>query len=202
MRRTLPPVVRSLALVAESLDAVPAALVVRHLLAAVRVILSPVMRAEDLHLRSEPEEIALAVDHSRLDRGPHIVGKQSQNLGVEDLAELACLPAARVRVVVIHGVGIAQAVFEHEHDITVKGLVLLNDDQGDRLTGLELVVNLVADLEVLRRLAQVGPLLDLRPSDEFLDLRDYADRAGLVRLQEGLSAMRAILIHDSYSPFW
>ena len=113
-RRTLPPAVRSLALVAESLDTIPAALVVRHLLAAVRVILSPVMQAEDLHLRSEPEEIALAVDHSRFDRGPHVIGQQSQNLGIEDLAELACLPAACVRVVIIHGVGIAQAILEHK----------------------------------------------------------------------------------------
>ena len=63
-------------------------------------------------------------------------------------------------------------------------------------------MNLVADLEMLRRLAQVGPLLDLRPGDKLLDLRDYADRAGLVGLQERLSAMRAILIHDSYPPFW
>ena len=192
----------SLALVAESLDTIPAALVVRHLLAAVRVILSPVMQAEDLHLRSEPEEITLAVDHSRFDRGPHVIGQQSQNLGIEDPAELACLPAACVRVVIIHGVGIAQAILEHEHDVTVKWLVLLNDNQGDRLAGFELVVNLVADLEMLRRLAQVGPLFDLRPGDKLLDLRDYADRAGLVRLQEGLSAMRAILIHDSYPPFW
>ena len=158
------------------------------------------MRAENLHLRSEPEEITLAVDHSRLDRRPHIVGKQSQNLGIEDLAELACLPAARVRAVVIHGVGITQAVLEHEHDIAVKGLILLNDDQGDRLAGLELVVNLVTNLEVLRRLAQVGPFLDLRPGDKLLDLRDQTDRARLVGLQEGLSAMRAILIHDSYPP--
>lgn len=140
MRRTLPPPVRISVFV--DLDTVAAVLEVLELEAAVRVILGPVMVAEDLHLREEPELVLLFAELAGLDSRDELVRKQRDNFLVEVAAHIAGEPAALIGPVLIHAV-VAEQILQPDNAV-------VHDDEHDLAAVLESLDDFIADLERTR----------------------------------------------------
>lgn len=140
IRRTLPPPVRISVLV--GLDTIAAVLKVLKLEATVRVLLGPVMLAEDLHLGKEPELVLLFAELAGLDSRDELVRKQRDNFLVEVATHIAGEPATLVGPDLIHVV-VAEQILQPDNAV-------VHDDEHDLAAVLESLDDFIADLERTR----------------------------------------------------